>query len=112
MRLGLPAQLGLRAAQPPADAAPADEHAARGDVTAPLAGTLVKWHQPDGATVAAGEVIATLEAMKMETPVSAPGGGTLRQLVPLGDTVAAGQLMARIDGAATDADDAQDSAGT
>lgn len=109
VRLGLPATLALdvghRRASPAAGGEPALEPTATaaGDILAPLAGTLVKWQRDDGAPVTAGDVVATVEAMKMETAVTAPRSGTLRCLAAAGDALAAGQHIATVD---------QDSAGT
>jgi acetyl-CoA carboxylase biotin carboxyl carrier protein len=51
---------------------------------------------PDGAQVAIGDVVAILESMKMEIPVSAPASGTLRLLVTEGADVAGGDHIAEI----------------
>lgn len=56
-----------------AGSAAADETA----LTAPINGTLVKWLVEDGASVADGDPVAVLEAMKMETNVSAHRSGQL-----------------------------------
>ncbi|MGQ9236203.1 biotin/lipoyl-containing protein, partial [Klebsiella pneumoniae] len=53
-------------ASAPAAAAPAG---AGTPVTAPLAGTIWKVLASEGQTVAAGEVLLILEAMKMETEI-------------------------------------------
>ncbi|OZE17355.1 acetyl-/propionyl-CoA carboxylase subunit alpha, partial [Rhodococcus sp. 05-2255-2A2] len=51
--------------------------AASGDaVTAPMQGTVVKVAVDEGHTVEAGDLIAVLEAMKMENPVNAHKAGT------------------------------------
>jgi biotin carboxyl carrier protein len=48
-----------------------------------------------GASVADGEDIAFVEAMKMEIPVAAPAAGKLKSiLVKLDDVVAEGQVIA------------------
>ncbi|PVZ15564.1 MULTISPECIES: biotin carboxylase N-terminal domain-containing protein [unclassified Pseudomonas] len=76
--LGLPA--GLLGAMPqvaPAAQAPAAAPAEPGAVHAPVAGNLHAWVVGDGAPVEAGQVIAVMEAMKMETQVLAPCAGTL-----------------------------------
>jgi pyruvate carboxylase subunit B len=68
------------------------------DLTAPMPGTVIKVHQQAGDRVEAGAVIITLEAMKMEMPVAAPGAGTLSRVeVGPGDSVNNGQLLARIE---------------
>jgi oxaloacetate decarboxylase alpha subunit len=63
-------------------------------VKAPLAGNIFKVHVGVGDTVAAGDVIVILEAMKMETEVRAPHGGTVSAVnVKEGDTVAVGDML-------------------
>ena len=57
-------------------AAPADP----GDVAAPVTGTLSLWQAEEGAEVAQGQVIAVVEAMKMEHVLTAPVDGTVREL--------------------------------
>ena len=71
--------------------------ASAGDVTAPVPGSLVDFLVDDGATVAAGDEVAVLSAMKMETRVEAPVAGTLRRLAAVGDVVAVGQAIARVE---------------
>ena len=57
----------------PADAAGA---AVSGQVTAPFAGAVTLAVEP-GARVAAGTVLATIEAMKLEAAITAPCSGTV-----------------------------------
>jgi acetyl-CoA/propionyl-CoA carboxylase, biotin carboxylase, biotin carboxyl carrier protein len=55
--------------------------AASGDaVTAPMQGTIVKVAVADGDTVAAGDLVVVLEAMKMENPVTAHKAGIVAGL--------------------------------
>ena len=55
--------------------------AASGDsVTAPMQGTVVKVAVEEGQTVAAGELVVVLEAMKMENPVTAHKDGVITGL--------------------------------
>lgn len=85
MELGLPARLYsalLQAGQ--GDTAQADEASASRDsddgaVQAALNGRLVKWLVEDNSPVAAGAELLVLEAMKMETTLTAPRAGTFRQ---------------------------------
>jgi acetyl-CoA/propionyl-CoA carboxylase biotin carboxyl carrier protein len=51
----------------------------------------------DGATVTAGQVVAVVEAMKMETSVLAPCDGQVRIAKQAGDYFEAGALIGRID---------------
>ena len=99
--LGLPASLLAGMAVQPGDAAPAatapppaDESA----VTAPAAGTLVAWKVSEGAPVQAGELIAVMEAMKMEMQLHAHRAGSIQALAAAGGFHAAGAVLARIDG--------------
>ena len=71
--------------------------ASAGDVTAPVPGSLVDFLVDDGATVAAGDEVAVLSAMKMETRVEAPVAGTFRRTAAVGDVVAVGQAIARVE---------------
>ena len=72
------------------------QDAQAGDIPAPLTGSLVRWQKASGDTVAEGEVIAVMEAMKMETSIHASQAGVLECLVKEGDTLNAGQIMARV----------------
>ncbi len=64
-------------------------------VEAPMAGAVWKIDATAGAVLAAGDPLLVLEAMKMETPVTAPGDvEVLELLVQVGATVAAGQPVA------------------
>lgn len=67
-----------------------------GTIEAPLTGSLVRWNKADGDTVTEGEVIAVMEAMKMETSIHAECAGVLECLAKEGDMLNAGQAMGRI----------------
>ena len=67
-----------------------------GEVAAPMAGSLVAWKVDDGAQVAEGAVLALMEAMKMETAITATASGTLQQVATAGALLQAGQVVARI----------------
>lgn len=99
--LGLPAELlrGIQALGGGADAAPAakigtteDSHA----VLSPIAGTLQSWTVTDGSAVTQGDVIAVMEAMKMEMHVTAPRSGRITLKVPAGNYQCAGDSLATI----------------
>ncbi|MDP9635166.1 acetyl/propionyl/methylcrotonyl-CoA carboxylase subunit alpha [Rhodococcoides fascians] len=72
--------------------------AASGDsVTAPMQGTVVKVAVDEGQEVAAGDLVAVLEAMKMENPVTAHKAGTITGLsVTAGDAITQGTVLAEI----------------
>jgi acetyl-CoA/propionyl-CoA carboxylase biotin carboxyl carrier protein len=68
-----------------------------GMVASPLAGTLAKVNVVAGQRVAEGEVLAVVEAMKMETPLLAPFQGTVVGVASsVGGPVAAGQVVVEV----------------
>ena len=66
-------------------------------MAAPIAGTIQSWNAEDGATLKQGELIATMEAMKMEMQVLAHRDGVLKHLAAAGKAVTAGAEIGRID---------------
>ncbi|MFT7727038.1 UNVERIFIED_CONTAM: oxaloacetate decarboxylase, partial [Salmonella enterica subsp. enterica serovar London] len=63
-------------------------------VTAPLAGNIWKMIATEGQTVAEGDVLLILEAMKMETEIRAAQAGTVRGIaVKSGDAVSVGDTL-------------------
>jgi acetyl-CoA/propionyl-CoA carboxylase biotin carboxyl carrier protein len=72
--------------------------AASGDsLTSPMQGTIVKIAVEEGATVAEGDLVVVLEAMKMEQPLNAHKAGTVTGLTAeVGATVAAGAAICEI----------------
>ncbi|VTU05743.1 oxaloacetate decarboxylase [Actinobacillus porcinus] len=79
------------AAQPTAAPAPS---AGGVPVTAPMAGNIWKVVATEGQSVAAGDVLFILEAMKMETEVKAAQAGVVRGIqVKAGDAVAVGDTV-------------------
>ena len=65
-----------------------------GNVPSPLAGRVISIDCKVGANVAAGETVITLEAMKMNTFISAPASGVVKEiLVKEGDAVEEGQTL-------------------
>ena len=67
------------------------------DLTSPMQGTIVKVSVTDGDTVAEGDLILVLEAMKMEQPINAHKAGKISGLsLKAGDTVTAGAVLATI----------------
>ncbi|SXD16948.1 oxaloacetate decarboxylase [Klebsiella quasipneumoniae] len=88
----------LTAATPSSAPVPAAAPAGAGTpVTAPLAGTIWKVIAAEGQTVAEGEVLLILEAMKMETEIRAAQAGTVRGIaVKAGDAVAVGDTLLQL----------------
>ncbi|EBS2450710.1 oxaloacetate decarboxylase, partial [Salmonella enterica subsp. enterica serovar Kentucky] len=63
-------------------------------VTAPLAGNIWKVIATEGQSVAEGDVLLILEAMKMETEIRAAQAGTVRGIaVKSGDAVSVGDTL-------------------
>lgn len=85
------------AAPAPAPAAPAAPAAGgAGDVVAPMPGTVLKVNVNNGDTVASGDVILILEAMKMENEIVAPCAGTVTLNVKAGETVDTDAVLASV----------------
>lgn len=70
--------------------------AAHPELRAPMPGAVVAVHVTAGAPVRAGERIVTIEAMKMEHPVTAPHDGVATVDVAIGDQVRRDQILARV----------------
>jgi propionyl-CoA carboxylase alpha chain len=85
---------------------PADQ-VATGSLLAPMPGSVVRLAVAAGATVAAGETVLVLEAMKMQHTITAPHAGTVTDLpVAVGSQVAAGAVLAVVrPGAQEESDD-------
>ena len=97
--------VAFRVAAPPdvdraARAAAAHAHAGgSAEVIAPMPGSVLAIHVAVGASVAAGDPIATLEAMKMEHVVAASAAGRVVEIaVSVGDQVVRGQALASLEG--------------
>ena len=70
---------------------------APGDVVAPMQAIVVALGVAEGDQVEEGQLVAVLEAMKMEKPLLAPRAGTVTSLsIAQGDTVTAGTRIAHI----------------
>ncbi|MBN6191052.1 ATP-grasp domain-containing protein [Aneurinibacillus sp. BA2021] len=93
--LGLPAELLAGIGRPATEAAP-EPAADASELRTPAPGTLVRWLLDDGAEVAAGDPVAVLDAMKMETTVTAHRPGTLTRRAETGATVAPDAVLATI----------------
>ena len=75
-------------------AAPAPAPAGASVVEAPMPGKILKISVAVGASVASGDVLLILEAMKMENEISAPVSGTVREIrAREGDSVNTGDVL-------------------
>lgn len=99
--LGLPAQLLRGLADAPASdsaAAPAQATATdAADLPSPIAGTVQAWKVAEGDDIKEGELIAVMEAMKMEMQVHAHRDGRVTWQAPSGVFLAAGARLASIE---------------
>lgn len=67
---------------------------AAGNILSPMPGKVVKILKPAGSTVAAGEGVIVVEAMKMENELKAAAAGTVKDVkVTEGQAVEAGALL-------------------
>jgi biotin carboxyl carrier protein len=67
---------------------------ARQELRAPMPGLLKRLHVAEGSVVAAGDALATLEAMKMENELRAAHAGTIARIaVTEGTKVEGGALL-------------------
>jgi acetyl-CoA/propionyl-CoA carboxylase, biotin carboxylase, biotin carboxyl carrier protein len=70
------------------------------DLVAPMQGTVVKYAVEEGTTVAVGDLVVVLEAMKMENNITAHRDGVVSGISHnAGDVVESGTILARIDDA-------------
>ena len=81
----------------PAPVAAVPVAAGAGDVVCPLAATVVAVNVKEGQAVKAGDLLVTLEAMKMSTPINSDKSGTVSKIyVSAGQSVQEGQLLVAI----------------
>jgi biotin carboxyl carrier protein len=67
-------------------------------VEAPAPGKILKVFAEQGKPVAEGDRICLMEALKMELPIVAPAGGTVKSLpIAAGQSVEAGDPLAVIE---------------
>ncbi|WP_415948072.1 acetyl/propionyl/methylcrotonyl-CoA carboxylase subunit alpha [Streptomyces sp. KLOTTS4A1] len=106
LEVSLPSSLGMTlartglaaGAKPKRRAAKKSGPAASGDTLAsPMQGTIVKVAVEEGQTVAEGELIVVLEAMKMEQPINAHRAGTVKGLAAeVGASLTSGAVICEI----------------
>lgn len=91
-------QASAPAPQPAAAPAPAAKPAGEGKaVTSPLPGVIIEVSVKEGDTVAAGQKVAVLEAMKMENEIQAEKAGVVTKIhVSKGDSVLEGASIVTI----------------
>jgi 2-oxoglutarate dehydrogenase E2 component (dihydrolipoamide succinyltransferase) len=91
------------AAAAPAASTPSASHAGNVEIRVPASGESVtsanvaSWRKKDGDAVSKGEVLVVLETDKVSNELEAPASGTLKILVPEGEEVGIGTLIATID---------------
>ena len=79
------------------------------DITVPAAGesitsaNVAAWRKKDGDHVEKGEILVTLDTDKVSNELESPVAGTIRILVPEGEEVAIGKIIARIETGASSA---------
>ena len=87
-----PAPVASAPAPAPKKAAPAP--AGANDIVCPLAAVVVAVNVKEGQQVKAGDLLVTLEAMKMNTPVNSPADGTVSKIcVSAGQSVNEGEVL-------------------
>ncbi|MCZ9879305.1 biotin/lipoyl-binding protein [Brachyspira hyodysenteriae] len=83
------------ASKPAAPAVPIDENAI--SVKATMPGTILSFSVAVGDKVQEGQVVAILEAMKMENEITAPASGEVKSIhVEKGSSVVEGQVILQI----------------
>ena len=79
----------------PQDSIPIDDNAI--SIKAPMPGTILSFNVSVGDTVSEGQVLAILEAMKMENELVAPASGKVKSIhVEKGSSVVENQIILQI----------------
>ncbi len=86
---------GAAPAAPPADSTPVNEDKV---CRSPVSGIVVRVAAQVGQSLQPGDILLVLEAMKMETNITAPSAGKIAAIrVNQGDSVQAGQIVAEFE---------------
>jgi len=98
VRLGLPGHLfsGLTLSPHASENTDINQQAANNIIVAPVTGQLFRWLASDGESVQAGDIIAIMEAMKMEVQVIAERSGVIKLLTTPGIQFQAGDILGEI----------------
>ena len=91
-----PATVSKPAAQQPALQGQTSAGAGGEKLTAPVAGTLLRYSVAEGAQVSEGQTVMMLESMKMELEINAHKAGVIHFAAAAGAQVAEGDLLAEI----------------
>lgn len=98
VNVGIPAEFFTAASASDAPSAPTGTSTpGENAVTSPFEANLVEWKASDGDEVSEGDVIATVEAMKMESAIKAPRTGTITLKAKPGDRLSTDTVIATID---------------
>lgn len=83
----------------PATAAPKHAQPTKGEggIVAPMPGLIIAIKTKEGDTVAAGQALMVMEAMKMENAITTPYAGTVSKIyVREGDSIGEGDLLVEV----------------
>ena len=95
-RLGLPAGMFAQGAAAPSTTPVESAVLNEQSVLAPINGVISAWKVAAGDVVTEGQVVAIMEAMKMEVPVLAHRSGQIQSLSSVAETCMADQCIAEI----------------
>ncbi len=95
-KIGLPRSFlaGLSSAAPGANPEAATQDDDSAAVKAPIAGSIQSWKVEDKAQVREGDLLAVMEAMKMEVQITAPRAGIIRLKAASGAFMNTGDIIA------------------
>ncbi|MHB1047678.1 MAG: biotin/lipoyl-containing protein [Thermoanaerobaculia bacterium] len=93
-----PTSSGVRPAAPtPSPSRPAPSGRGEGGIVAPMPGLVLAIKAKEGDTVAAGQTLLVMEAMKMENAIASPYAGTVAKVyVREGDSIGEGDLLVEV----------------